>query len=246
MQVERRIHVGGGMQVDRTCHMGDDLMVANVARVSFDKYHADFEEGDLRIIKYLAKNRHWTPFAHPQIQIRITVPIFVAAQIKRHVIGVVINEVSRRYVKDDPDYFVPVFWREAPGKDMKQGSGGQCSLEVSDEMHAILNRTHMQSLADYRRAIQMGVAPEQARMLLPQTMMTKWISTGSLFFYAHLCGLRLEGHAQYETRLIGQAISAIIAPLFPHSWPALLRAELSKEDYWAEQDRLAKIALPEA
>lgn len=211
------------MKVELLNVMGDDLMVVNAARVSFDKYHNAFTEGDIGLIRYLATHDHWTPFAHPQIQFRITVPIFVARQWFKHVVGTVRNEVSRRYVSDEPEFFTPGIWRGKPEGSIKQGSS---QYAVSDEAQEIadgqLNLVIGVTENAYKNLLALGVAPEQARMVLPQCMYTSWIETGSLAFWARFCDLRLGNHAQEEIRTIASEISHIMIELFPESWKQLV------------------------
>ena len=210
------------MQVDLIDHMGSDLTVVNAARVSCDKHHAEFDEvADTRLIDYLARNGHWTPFAHPQVQLRVTCALFVAAQLKRHVVGASLNEVSRRYVDDEP-YFEPLVWRRRPDKSIKQGSGG----EVSEMEQALFDQVALKAIkaaqSAYRELLGSGVAPEQARSILPQNMHTSWYWTGSLYFWANLCRQRLHPHAQKETRDVALEIQDRVRPLFPVSWEKLM------------------------
>ena len=201
---------------------GSDLMVVNAARVSMDKYHEVFDESDERLIQYLAKHNHITPFFHPQIQMRIKAPIFVARQWYRSVIGVGRNEVSRRYVDSDPEFFTPEVWRARPEGSIKQGSGEP----ISDTRHAWVQATYSDALRAaewfYRALLNEGVAPEQARMILPQSMLTTWIETGSLAYWARVCNLRIDAHAQVEIQDLARQVSDQIAPHFPVSWAALI------------------------
>ena len=216
------------MKVDYVSHMGDDLMVVNAARVSFAKHKEEFGEDDNKLLSYLAKHQHWTPFAHPQICLRIKAPIFVRTQLFKHKVGFTENEVSRRYVDDIPEFFDPLKWRARPKDGAKQGSSdeevtalrlqGFREQTVSDGYARLLE--HVLTL--YEDMIEAGVAPEQARMILPQSMYTEWYWTGSLASYARMCRQRLDAHAQKETQTVAQLISNIIEPLFPHSWKVLL------------------------
>jgi thymidylate synthase (FAD) len=202
--------------------MGDDLMVVNAARVSVDKHHEVFDESDARLIKYLYDHEHISPFFHAQIQMRIKAPIFVARQWFRSNIGVARNEVSRRYVDSEPEFFVPEIWRSRPEGSIKQGSGD--ALPEGKQFEC--NRTYkdvMDMMRDYyRHLLFLGVAPEQARMILPQSMYTTWIETGSLAYWARVCNLRLDAHAQGEIQDLAKRVSDLITPHFPVSWPALL------------------------
>lgn len=211
------------MKIELLNVMGDDLMVVNTARVSFNKYHDEFMEQDAKLIKYLATHDHWTPFAHPQVQFRITVPIFVARQWFKHVVGTVRNEVSRRYVSDDPEFFKPATWRGKPEGSMKQGSS---QYAVNDEAQKIANGQLDLVIGitenAYKNLLALGIAPEQARMILPQCMYTSWIETGSLAFWARFCDLRLGDHAQEEIRTVAVEISRYMMELFPESWKQLV------------------------
>jgi thymidylate synthase (FAD) len=211
-------------------HMGSDLMVVNAARVSFAKEssweYSDSEfavgrlsEKDQKLISYLAKHKHWTPFAHPQICLHIKAPISIRTQLFKHKVGFVENEVSRRYVKDEPEYYIPK-WRSAPTDGAKQGSSDFMTgtTFVEQYYHDVCD----DALECYRELIADGVAPEQARFVLPQGTYTEWHWTGSLAAYARVCKLRSDAHAQWEVREYAAAISRLIEPLFPYSWKALV------------------------
>lgn len=228
------------MKVELLDHMGSDLSVVNAARVSFDKtsewdyapsgtIHAGeiFLSGkDAKLIRYLAHHDHWSPFAHTSIQLRVKAPIFVARQLVKHQVGGVWNEVSRRYVDSEPEFWFPNTWRGRPEGSMKQGSSGV----VADAGKCLDHELYTGCVADcvelafdsYQRLLDKGVAPEQARMILPQNMMTEWIWTGSLMFFTRVCKLRLDEHSQQETRDIAERIAEVVAPLFPVSWSALM------------------------
>ena len=210
------------MQVDLIDHMGTDLTVVNAARVSFDKHHAEFDEAaDTRLIAYLARNGHWTPFAHPQAQFRITCALFVAAQLKRHVVGASLNEVSRRYVDSEP-VFEPLVWRGRPDKSIKQGSAGELDDDGQRLCSYLASTVESKALYIYEQLLDKGVAPEQARAVLPQTMHTSWYWTAGLYFWFNLCRQRLHPHAQRETRDVARAIQEHMRRLFPVSWEKLM------------------------
>ena len=211
------------MQVDYLDHMGGDLLVVNAARVSMDNWKYKFDSRDERLLTYLGNHEHISPFFHPQICLRVTAPIYVARQLFRHEVGGAKNEVSRRYVDDTPEIELPTVWRKRPTGGVKQGSG-----EDFSEFEQQLISESMQQVVDYLierydAFIRMGVAPEQARVILPLAMLTKWIWTGSLEFFARVCRHRLLGDAQAETREIALQIHRIIFPLFPHAWKVALR-----------------------
>lgn len=213
------------MKVELLNFMGSDLAIANAARVSFDKESAwelhhdllNLSDKDEKLIEYLAKHKHWTPFAHTAIKFRVTMPIYVARQLAKHQVGCVVNEVSRRYVSSAPVLDVPTKWRKT-AKNIKQGSSDELVVVnqqlVNREMEACLN------LYDY--LIDIGVCPEQARAVLPICCETTWIWSGSLAFFARVCKLRLDPHAQKETRLVAEEIDRLIEPLFPVAWAALM------------------------
>jgi len=201
--------------------LDDDLTVVNAARASFGKEKAVFDEADAKLIRYLAKNNHIMPFAHPHIRFRIEAPIFVARQLAKHQVGGVWSEESRRYVDDEPTVHCLIDWRERAGN-VKQGSGG--AMDGDKALLATLAYEKSVRVAQeaYRLLLEAGVAPEQARMVLPQSMNTTWIWTGSLLFFARVCKLRLDAHAQAETREVAEKIAYECAKVFPVSWEALM------------------------
>jgi thymidylate synthase (FAD) len=199
--------------------MGTDLTVVNAARVSFDKLSTELSEGDKKLIAYLAKHIHWSPFSHPHASFRIKAPIFVARQLVKHQVGLAWNEVSRRYVDSEPEFYTPRSWR-GRASDKKQGS----STEEIKGIDSIVLRVLDHALETYNRMLKDGVAPELARAVLPTATMTEWIWTGSLYAWARVCNLRLEEHAQAETREVAQSISNEMKVLFPVSWPVLVPA----------------------
>lgn len=205
--------------VELVDYMGNDLSVVNAARVSFAKESESFSEKDEKLIRYLAEHNHWSPFAHTSLQFRIKAPIFVARQLVKHQVGGVWNEVSRRYVDDEPEFYLPTHWRGKP-VNAKQGSDGV--VDHSGDITQGVMDTVGQALSDYLGMLDLGVAPEQARMVLPQNTMTEWIWTGSLYFFARVCNLRLDKHAQEETREIAEKISSLIPKEFEYSWRALI------------------------
>jgi thymidylate synthase (FAD) len=203
-------------------HMGSDLSVVNAARVSFGKKsHWEFEalqegllEKDAKLIHYLAKHKHLSPFGHAFASFHIKAPIFVARQLVKHKF-LRWNEISRRYVDDEPEFYEPDVWR-GRSADKKQGSAGVVTLSGYDDW------TYNQScLAMYEDLLADGVAPEQARMVLPQSTMTEWYWSGSLDAFAAMCKLRCASDTQYESRIVADQISEIMKGLFPVSWRAL-------------------------
>lgn len=222
-------------------YMGSDLAVVNAARVSFHK-ESDWERGDglggfaeepclserdQKLISYLARHNHWSPFAHTSLQFRIQAPIFVARQLVKHQVGGVWNEVSRRYVDDEPVFYFPEVWRARPEDSVKQGSGAG-SVNVHHAGYHVPTDTTQFCLDAYNILLGKGVAPEQARMILPQNTMTEWIWTGSLYFFARVCKQRLDPHAQAETREVAQAINDLVPKEFEHAWKALMNNEQTR------------------
>jgi thymidylate synthase (FAD) len=199
---------------------GSDLTVVNAARVSFDKESAQFTERDFGLIRYLAKNQHISPFFHPQLRFRLKMPIFVAREWFRHTIGFARNEVSRRYVDSEPEMWVPTEWRERD-QNVKQGSKDTV-VANNEEICGLYERAVETATNTYKSLLESKVAPEMARAILPQSMYTEFIETGSLAAYARLCKLRLDPHAQKEIRDLAEQISKLIEPHFPVSWAALM------------------------
>jgi len=207
--------------VQYVSHMGNDLTVVNAARVSFHKESVEFTDKDEKLISYLAKHNHWTPFAHPQITLRIKAPISIRTQLFKHKQGFVENEVSRRYVSDSPEVYYPR-WRGKPTNGAKQGSDD--FLPITEEFNTInrhYDMTVRESILTYNELLDRGVAPEQARFVLPQGTYTEWWWTGSLAAYARVCKLRSDSHAQWEVREYSNAMGMVIRDLFPVSWAAL-------------------------
>jgi len=200
--------------------MGNDLTVVNAARVSYSKTKKSFEQSDEKLIKYLAEHNHWSPFAHASLQFRIKAPIFVARQLVKHQIGLTWNEVSRRYVDFPPELYKPDIWRGRP-KNSKQGSDGEIELDQTIN-HNI--ETAMESCVIlYNTLLQKGVAPEQARMVLPQSMMTEWYWSGTLYAFSRVCNLRCKPDTQKETRDVANEMYKICDEKFPYSWKYLTK-----------------------
>ena len=223
-------------------HMGSDLTVCNAARVSFNsesewcqdqealtrlaetgsKYHKEDVQclcpKDQKLIRYLAKHQHWTPFAHPQITLRIKAPVSIRTQFFKHKQGFVENEISRRYVSFEPEFYEPK-WRGKPTNGAKQGSEDFISVDNETDM-GYTNALRV-CLYTYNELLRNGVAPEQARFILPQGMYTEWYWTGSLAAYARFYKQRIDEHAQWEIREYADAIGRIISPLFDFSWKEL-------------------------
>ncbi|HUW45284.1 MAG TPA: FAD-dependent thymidylate synthase [Dehalococcoidia bacterium] len=215
------------MQVTLIDHMGSDLTVVNAARVSFNKESQREKNGntnDLRmedkhLIKYLAKHGHWSPFSHCFLQFRIEAPLFVARQLVKHQVGLAWNEVSRRYVDYTPKFYTPQSWRKK-ADNVKQGSS-------DDTIDYHIGSYTRSAIAEYERMLDVGIAPEMARMVLPQNMYTEWYWSGSLYAFSRVVNQRLDKTAQAETRYIADLISQAAARFdFKYSWKALTGEEL--------------------
>lgn len=213
------------IDVEYIDHMGTDLTVVNAARVSFDKEHETFDWAtDRGLIKYLAKHNHWSPFAHCSATFRTKAPIFVARQLVKHTVGFSWNEVSRRYVDSEPEFYIPEVWRKR-AENVKQGSSEESVEFFSDPCFAASE----EALKVYNVLLHEGVCPEQARMVLPQNTMTEWFWTGTLYAWARMCQLRLDSHTQKETREVAALVASNMANLFPVSWEFLMNPEQKEQ-----------------
>jgi thymidylate synthase (FAD) len=214
--------------------MGSDLTVVNSARVSFHKEseweHPDshvpaniLSEKDKKLIKYLAQHKHWTPFAHPQIMLHVKAPISIRTQLFKSKVGFVENEISRRYVTEEPEIYIPK-WRSKPTNGAKQGSEDFLDDDFTLKM---LKQDYIESVTlacnRYKSLLEAGIAPEQARFVLPQGTYTEWYWTGSLAAYARVYKQRIDPHAQWEVREYASAIGQLIQPCFPVSWQELTK-----------------------
>jgi thymidylate synthase (FAD) len=219
------------MQVELIESMGSDLTVTNSARVSFDKHKDVFDEKDERLVSYLASHLHTSPFRHCFATLRVSAPIFVARQLVKHQVGLAWNEVSRRYVDSEPEFYWPDAWR-AKAENKKQGSGDNLRLHEDECSSAFYFEALEKCKEVYKELLYMGVAPEQARIVLPQSMYTSWYWSGSLQAFAHVCNLRCKPDAQVETKVIADKIDEICKGLWPVSWAALRSSSesLSKEE----------------
>lgn len=237
------------MEVRLIDKMGSDITVVNAARVSFHKesklvngepldddlgkawkdmtgqqlYEQVLSEGDQKLIKYLAAHNHWTPFSHVQITLREKVPIFVARQRFKHMVGFTYNEISRRYVDDPPEFFIPDVWR-GRAENKKQGSDVYKGEYEQEDITSVVDDLHRYCLKTYNELLQVGVAPEQARMVLPQSMYTEFYSTGSLVAWARMINLRKDSHAQKEIQDLARMCDEKIRGLedLKYSWGALV------------------------
>jgi thymidylate synthase (FAD) len=215
------------MNVELIDSMGTDLTIVNAARVSFDQKSKELSMGDEKLIQFLAKNNHWTPFGHCTLQFRIKAPIFVARQLVKHQVGLTWNEVSRRYVDEEPEFFMPETWR-ASADNVKQGSSDSKIIEYLNKKGHIDNQVEIiytKSLELYAQMLEAGVCAEQARMVLPLSSFTEWYWTGSLYAFARVCNLRCAKDTQKETRYIANRIAEETQRMFPVSWKHLFKIE---------------------
>ena len=204
-------------------HMGSDLTVANAARVSFGKT-SEMEDDpwgppklkakDDKLIRYLAREKHISPFGHCFASFHVKAPIFVARQLVKHKF-LRWNEISRRYVDDEPEFYVPEVWR-GRAENVKQGSTGEVKVP-----YLVPHEFNKSALYEYETLLEAGVAPEQARMVLPQSTMTEWYWSGSLDAFADMCRLRITPDTQYESRQVALGVDKIMLRIFPVSWEAL-------------------------
>ena len=201
--------------------MGGDLGVVNAARVSFDKNVSELGGQDAKLIKYLAEHNHWSPFGHAQVQVRCKAPLFVARQLGKHQVGLVWNEVSRRYVDSAPEFWIPEVVHQRPDKSLKQGCGA-VHIDTSEIVHDLREATR-DAYANYTWLLEAGVAPEEARMVLPQNTMTEWIWTGSVAAFARIIKLREDGHTQKSgTQEFAHKLRSAVFDTAPLSFAALL------------------------
>jgi thymidylate synthase (FAD) len=199
--------------------MGTDLTVVNAARVSFNKQHDVYkEQEDNRLIHYLAKHEHMSPFGHCFASFHVKAPVFVARQLVKHKF-LRWNEISRRYVDSEPEFYVPDVWR-GRSEDKKQGSSGK--ITVSSDLARNMAES---AKKDYEYLLDLGICPEQARMVLPQSMMTEWYWSGSLDAFSDMCLLRCSSDTQIETQEVANQISMKMHELFPVSWMALAKEQ---------------------
>ena len=189
---------GGDSAVDLVSVYGGDLMVANAARISYDRWSDELTDKDAALIRRLASEGHNSPFYHPKVTFRVTAPVYVARQLHRHQVGLDLNEVSRRYTSREIEF------------------------ERTDRMMILEHQERSRAL--YEVLMKQGMHREDARAVLPLSLMTTWLWTGSLYAYANLCRQRIQPDAQRQTRAIAEAIAGHMASAFPVSWDALMRA----------------------
>jgi thymidylate synthase (FAD) len=216
------------IEVSYIDHMGNDDTVVNAARTSFAKTAGTYtEEANTKLLNYLAKHKHFLPFRHPQVSLHIKAPIFIFRQLDKHQVGFSTSEISRRYIDSEPEMFMPDKWRKR-AEAVKQGSSDEEVLRVDsygigpEPPWRAAERVYEHSMETYQEMIDAGVAPEQARMILPQAMITEQYKTGSLLGWYHLVSQRKDPHAQKEIQEVAVMIEEIVERLFPRAWEALV------------------------
>ena len=206
-----------GVNVQILDKMGDDLTVVNAARASFDKQKETLDADDIRLLDYLWRNKHTTPFRHPQLSLRVTAPIFLARQLVKHQVGMSWSEISRRYVDTKPTVWRNPVWHERPVDGIKQGSGSAVSLEVKAVADTVVEKICRDAVDAYQRLLFMGIAPEEARVVLPLATNTTWVWTGSLLSFINVWQQRNDEHAQTVARAFAQCLGEILKDTFPRT-----------------------------
>jgi thymidylate synthase (FAD) len=213
------------IKIEYIDHMGTDMSVVNAARVSMGKCKSgEVDEADIKLIKYLAKHGHWTPFTHAQITLRSYVPIFLERQLYKHQIGISNNSISYRYVTPKNEFYIPDTLRKG-SPSIKQGSLDE---PVENHIEAITMFRHVchEAFEYYEDLLRMGVCKEQARAVLPLSTMTEYVTTGSLAAFARLYNQRIDPHAQKEAQIYAKLLNNILSPIFPVSWTVLTRQDV--------------------
>jgi thymidylate synthase (FAD) len=216
----KTIQVGNNGFVTLIDHMGSDLSVVNAARVSMGKVKTVFDESDAKLINYLAKNKHTSPFRHAFLSFHVKCPLFVKGQFDKHQVGISINTISGRYVQTADDWYSPDIYRKA-AENVKQGSKDE-AVDVNLSVKELCERHYEASVRLYTNMIAVGVCREQARTVLPQGMNTEFYMSGSLQAFVHFIKLRTDSHAQKEIQDYGFAFKDLVEPLFPVSLASLL------------------------
>ena len=212
------------IQVELIDHMGSDVNIVNAARVSFDKQVSEMSDRDEKLMQYLADHNHWSPFAHTSVTVKCKAPLFLARQLVKHQIGGSWNEVSRRYVDSEPEFYVPLKYHGRPDN-KKQGSGSELSPDTSAMVMSAIGTISSNSLSLYQTLLDDGLAPEEARMVLPLNTMTDWYWTGSVAFFARVFNLRADNHAQLAAQEFAHKLSDAIKDVYPTAWKVLTNVE---------------------
>jgi thymidylate synthase (FAD) len=238
-----RVSFGKKSEFTKECHNCGEHTVSKYEHINLwecgscyidiDQVNMKISDRDTKLIQYLAKHKHISPFGHAFASFHVKAPIFVARQLVKHKF-LRWNEISRRYVDDEPEFYVPDVWR-GRSADKKQGSSDEAVdvppfedyyVDYQGGLHIGESSEHnLYCLEYYKHLLDAGVAPEQARMVLPQSTMTEWYWSGSLDAFADMCRLRLPSDTQQETRVVAQQISEKMSELFPVSWAALIKGE---------------------
>jgi thymidylate synthase (FAD) len=222
MRITNGYKVSTCREVELLDYMGDDSAICDAARVSFKKEAVNYtSELNSKLLKYLAKHDHWSPFAHTALKFRFRAPMFIARQFQKHVVGFAWNEVSRRYVSSEPEFFIPQSFRKRPDN-IKQGSVLEGEVPIEGAVLTAYVDQIREHAQDYKSMLSQDVCPEQVRMFMPQSMMTEWIWTGSLMAWARFVKLRADSHAQAECWPYAEAVREEMEDYFPQATLALL------------------------
>lgn len=204
-----------GICVELLDIMGSDLSIVNAARASFDKHKEDFDDKDVRLLRYLWEHKHTTPFRHPQVTIRVTAPIFLARQLVKHQVGMSWSEVSRRYVDSRPVIWRNPQWHRRPEANIKQGCGETVGEDVAAVADTLVEKVCRDAVEAYERLLFMGVAPEEARIVLPLATQTTWVWTGSLLSFINIYKQRKDSHAQLIAQAFATCLGTLLSEVFP-------------------------------
>lgn len=215
------------MQIKLIDHMGSDWAVANDARVSFSGFNENnnqlpysySEDKAIKLINYLSLHGHTSPFRHSYLKFKCKAPLFVARQLAKHQVGLSWNEESRRYIDSEPEFYKFATWRKRPENNIKQGSSDE--LEYQQFPNQLFEKVMLSSIETYTKLLEIHVAPEQARSILPQNVMVNWVWSGTLLAFAHVYKLRVHGTAQKESQYFAELLNNEAVNLFPNSWTAL-------------------------
>lgn len=213
------------IKIDLIDSMGSDMTVVNAARVSFGRSVTEVESKDERLIRFLANHKHVTPFRHPSVSFRCKAPIALARQLGKHQVGFSWNEMSRRYKDGDVEFFLPDVIMQRPDN-LHDGAGEAFEGEAYMARLRAFELAYKGADAAYTALLASGVAPEQARFVLPQGMMTEWVWTGSLYGWFEVYRQRISDHAQYDVREFARLLDVAMSTLFPISWNALKEANI--------------------
>lgn len=212
------------ISVELIDHMGSDVNIVNAARVSFDKQVSEMSDRDEKLMQYLADHNHWSPFAHTSITVKCKAPLFLARQLVKHQVGGSWNEVSRRYVDSEPEFYLPSKYHGRPDN-KKQGRGTELGSDTSAMVMSAIGTISANALSIYQTLLEDGLAPEEARMVLPLNTMTDWYWTGSVVFFARVFNLRADSHAQLAAQEFAHKLSDEVKDVYPTAWKVLTNVE---------------------